>query len=315
MKFLLWLMLFFSVLFLGTVLFNQEQIMHPKKRALQTYHYDWLEHPQKHGIKIEKHSSRNGSPYLIVSLSKNHIQSKRQLLLEKQLKTQGLKKSHGLLVLLHGKNGRKEDLLPVAERYVSLGFTCILPDLPRHGESKVETLYYATAYKEQHYVDEILDDVSQHLKIDKNLYIWGMSLGGAFAIQTVAHSKYQFKKMILVSTFVRLDRVLKEKATSLFGSFFGSMLYGSLEKSLELFYDFKPSSANSAKIARKLRIPLYQVHGKKDELISFEQGKALFKSFASKKKQLYLDEEGTHHNILVTKHEFYKESGIFLCEH
>jgi len=310
MKKILWFLTLLLVVFVGIVLVNQEQIMHPKKRELQAYHFDWLEYPQKHGMKIEQHKSKESTPYLVVVAQTP--KSKRQRLLEEQLKAQAFQKSQGVLVLLHGKNGRKEDLLPVAERYITLGFTCILPDLPRHGESKVDTLYYATTPKEQAYVDEVLDDASQYVKIDDELFIWGMSLGGAFAIQTVTHSKYHFKKMVLVATFERLDRVLKEKSSALFGSFVGGLLYASLEKSLELFYNFNPSDSNSAKMAESIKIPLYQVHGEKDELISVEQGKILFKSFDSKEKRFVLDVEGTHHNILVTKHKFYKESSLFL---
>ena len=310
-KIFIFFALLLSILVL-IILFNQEQIMHPKKRELQEYHFDWLEHPQKHGMKIEKHRSVHDTPYLVVVAQTP--KSKRQRLLEEQLKNQAFQKSQGILVLLHGKNGRKEDLLPVAERYISLGFTCILPDLPRHGESNVETLYYATTQKEQQYVDEVLDDASQYVKVDNNLFIWGMSLGGAFAIQTVAHSKYHFKKMVLVATFERLDRVLGEKSSELFGSFVGGLLSASLEKSLSFFYNFNPSNSNSAKMAESIKIPLYQVHGEKDELISVEQGKTLFKSFASNEKTLFLDVEGNHHNILVTQHQFYKESGLFLLK-
>jgi alpha-beta hydrolase superfamily lysophospholipase len=302
-------LLLLLVLFVAVVFVNQEQIMHPKKRALQSYHYEWLNHPEKHGMSIAKHKSKEGTPYLIVTAQE--LNSKRQRLLAKQLGN--IKKTEqGTLVLLHGKNGRKEDLLPVVERYLVLGFTCILPDLPTHGESKVETLYYGTTSTEQHYVDEVLDDASTHFKLGKELSIWGMSLGGAFAIQTVAHSKYAFKKMVLVATFERLDRVLQEKSFALFGSFLGSMLYVSLQRSLEFFYNFNPNSANSAKLATTLSLPLYLVHGEKDELISVEQGKVLFKKFASKKKSFFLDLQGNHHNILVTKHQFFKESGLFL---
>jgi fermentation-respiration switch protein FrsA (DUF1100 family) len=116
----------------------------------------------------------------------------------------------------------------------------------------------------------------------------------------------------LVSTFDRLDEVLKRKSMSIFGELFGGYLYKGLEKSLALFYDFYPSKVNSVKIAKTLNIPLYMVHGKKDELITHEQGKKLFDAFASEKKAFYLDVEGDHHNILVTGHEFYKESGLFL---
>jgi len=314
MKKLLFAFLLLLLLFIVVVLFNQEEIMNPKKRKLQDYHYDWLEDTLKHGISIEKHISKNKTPYLIVSQNSTKGLSKRQKLLAKQLGEFKPKAHNGTLVLLHGKNGRKEDLLPVAERYVYLGFRCLLIDLPHHGESRVKHLYYGTKSYEQHYVDEVLDDASKYITIDESLFMWGMSLGGAFAITNVAHSKYNYKAMVLVSTFDSLDEVLKNKSASIFGSLFGKLLYQGLEKSLALFYNFNPSDADSAKIAERLEIPLYMVHGKKDELISPKQGKKLFDTFASREKVFYLDVEGNHHNILVTEHEFYKESGEFLID-
>jgi len=311
MKKLFFAFLLLLVLFKTIIFINQEEIMKPTKRMLQSYHYDWLEHPLEHGMNIEKHQSQNKTPYLIVTQNKTKGLSKRQVLLQEQLRKETHSKVNGTLVLLHGKNGRKEDLLPVAERYVSLGFTCLLIDLPHHGDSKLDALYYSTKKHEQLYVDEVLEDASKYVNIE-HLSMWGMSLGGAFAIANVAHSKHKYEALVLVATFERLDKVLKQKSQAIFGDAFGGLLYKGLEKSLALFYDFEPRAVNSAKIAQNLKLPLYMVHGKKDELISHEQGKKLFESFASKEKTFYLDVDGDHHNILVTKHEFFKESGEFL---
>jgi len=314
MKKLFFFLLFLVLLFSITIFLNQENIMHPKKRVLQPYHYDWLEHSLKHGISINKHVSKNKIPYLIVTQTRTKKLSQRQEVFLKQLGEVDLKKQKGTLVLLHGKNGRKEDLLPVAERYVTLGFSCLLIDLPCHGESKIETLYYGTKAYEQHYVDEVLDDASHYIMLDKPLAIWGISLGGAFAIRNVAHSRYTFTTMVLVSTFDSLEHVLRGKSINLFGNVLGTVLYEGLDKSLALFYDFDPSLVNSAQIAEKLELPLYMLHGKRDELIGYTQGQNLFEHFSSKDKIFYLDEKGDHHNILVTKHQFYKESGLFLLE-
>ena len=67
----------------------------------------------------------------------------RQRQLRAQLRTRGLAlpvygNVHGTLILLHARKGRKEDLLPVAERFAAAGFRCLIPDLPAHGESRVE---------------------------------------------------------------------------------------------------------------------------------------------------------------------------------
>ena len=313
MKKLLFLFLGLLVLFKTIIFVNQKGIIHPEKRLLQEYHHEWLEKPLEHGMKIDKYASKKKTPYLLVQQDSTKGFSKRQMLLKEQLGAYRLEKEAGVLVLLHGKNGRKEDLLPVAERYVSMGFTCLLIDLPHHGESKLEGLYYTTKDYEKMYVDEVLEDASKYISLEnKALYMWGMSLGGAFAIANVSNSKHKFEAMVLVATFDRLDNVLREKSKAVFGEIFGGFLYQGLEKSLAFFYDFNPHLVDSAKLAKKLELPIYMMHGKKDELISYQQGQKLFDAFASKEKKLYLDEEGNHHNILVTKHQFYKESGLFL---
>lgn len=316
MKRYIWIPVLLLLAYAGIVWFNQHTIMHPNKRLLQEYHKEWLNHPQKHSMKIEKHSTVDGIPYLIVKHNPSLPNSKRKQSLLKQLIEKGVSvenlKQRAVLVLLHGKNGRKEDLLPVAERYMVLGFTCVLPDLPLHGESKIATLYYGTIKSEQHYVDSVLDDALAYIgRLDK-LSIWGMSLGGAFALRSVTHSKYRFDSMVLVSTFDRLDGVLKDKSESIFGSVIGSFLYRGLELGLDLFYDFDPRSANSAKLASEVKTPLYMMHGEKDELISIHRGEVLFKSFGSSKKRFVRDKDGDHHNILVTSYPFYLESGLFL---
>jgi len=118
--------------------------------------------------------------------------------------------------------------------------------------------------------------------------------------------------MVLVSTFDRLDHVLKGKSINLFGKTLGTLLYEGLDKSLAIFYDFEPRFVNSDQIAEKMELPIYMVHGKRDELIGYKQGQNLFDHFTSTSKRFYLDEDGNHHNILITKHQFYKESGLFL---
>jgi alpha-beta hydrolase superfamily lysophospholipase len=309
MKKLLLILLIFLVLLKTIIFINQKDIMTPEKRELQPYHLEWLERPLEHGMEIQKHFTKSKIPYMVVTQNSTQGLSKRQKVLAQQLDDVQIEKNEKTLVLLHGKNGRKEDLLPVAERYVLLGFRCILIDLPHHGESQAKRLYYSTKAYEKNYVDEVLEDLD--LNTDE-LYIWGMSLGGAFAIANVMDSKYSFKAMVLVATFDNLQTVLREKSKALFGQLFGGLLYHALEKSLVLFYDLKPSEVDSGALAKSLTLPLYMMHGKKDELISHQEGKKLFDKFASTEKKFHLDEEGDHHNILTTKHEFYKESGLFL---
>ena len=61
MKKLFFLLVLLLVLFKTIIFVNQENIMHPQKRVLQAYHYDWLEHSLEHGINIKKHVSKDGT--------------------------------------------------------------------------------------------------------------------------------------------------------------------------------------------------------------------------------------------------------------
>ena len=318
-KKLLILLLLLFLVFMATVLFNQQQIMHPKRRTLQAYHYKWLEHPEQHSmkiIKIEKHPE-----ILIVKFNANVLRSKRAKKIETELLSKGYSleelKDNGIMMLFHGKNGRKEDLLPVAERYVTAGFTCILVDLPAHGENLSEKLRYGQGLDASLY-EEVLTVVQNKVEVkNQPLYFWGMSLGGAYAISSSQHDKRVFqepKAVILVATFDKLSHVLKEKSVKIFGDYLGKVLYKILSFSLQTFYNFDPEKADSASTAQTIDLPVFMLHGKKDELIGYQHGKRLFQSFHTKKKEFHLDEQGNHHNILVTNYPFYLESIDFLLK-
>jgi fermentation-respiration switch protein FrsA (DUF1100 family) len=94
----------------------------------------------------------------------------------------------------------------------------------------------------------------------------------------------------------------------------GNVLYKSLLVSLELFCSFDPEKSDSVEKAKGIDIPLFMLHGKKDKLIGYEHGEKLFKAFSNKNREFHLDENGDHHNILITDYPFYKKSIEFLLK-
>lgn len=299
--------------FIATIIYNQENIIHPQRRVLQAYHYEWLNHPEAHNMKILK--VKNRKDILIVKYDSTVRVSKRSQKVLDGLKKIGYKKNQlqnrGILMMFHGKNGRKEDLLPVAERYISAGFTCILVDLPAHGESSKKSTNYGYMMG-----DEVLSVVKEYVDVyTQPLYFWGMSLGGRYAItsaQAVKKISPQPKALILVSTFDKLSYVFKGKSTDLFGAYVGKILYKGLAFSLNLFYNFDPEKIDSAIMAQKINIPIFMLHGKEDKLIGYKHGKNLFEQFPNTQKVFHLDAKGNHHNILVTDYPFYLKSIEFL---
>ena len=298
--------------------YAQELILSPTKKPLEPYHQMRLDTPQKYNMNISSYfTKKEYIPYLFVTLNNTQPLSKKATKLRQEINdinaTINFSNNNSTILMLHGKNGRKEDLLPIAQRYVALGFDCILVDIPAHGDSRQKRLYYGTKDYEKKYVDSVLDDIVKYHKIDKNkLLLWGYSLGGVFAIESAYHSKYNFKGMVLVSTFDLLEGVLEDKSKLILGDFLGEKIYKLLDFSLDKFYDSDISMANSLTLAKDIKIPIFLAHGEKDQLISINRGKKLFNQFSSPYKQLSIDITATHQTIFITKKKFYAKSGLFL---
>ena len=89
---------------------------------------------------MEKFVSSDGMPCLVCTPEPVDEFSKRAGIIREQLTDKGVSLKPageviGTLLILHGRSGIKEDYLPVAERFCAVGFRCIIPDLPGHGNN------------------------------------------------------------------------------------------------------------------------------------------------------------------------------------
>ncbi len=311
--------IFIFLLFLPLVLFfyAQERVVSPERKPLENYHRIRLDDPRKFSMRITHHSTQKERiPYLFVSLDDTRGLSDRAQKVRREVSAMegrvDFSTRDATIVMLHGKNGRKEDLLPMAERYTALGFDCILIDIPAHGESALHRLYYGTKVHEQEYVDRVIEDAALHHSVNTGrLLLWGYSLGGAFAVRSAYTSKYDFKAMVLVATFDALDGILEDKSKSIFGDLIGVPIYRIFEKSMKVFYDLDITKASSVTLAKSIRIPVFFTHGSHDPLIAIRRGKSLFDRFASPRKYFNEDKDADHQTIFITKQQFYAQSGLF----
>lgn len=132
----------------ATIIYQGHKLAKPDRRALQAYHQEWLQKPGEHGISVTHCTLIDGKvPCLLVTPDSGVPLGRRGKLLRRQVRELGRPlQAHGHIsgniVLLHGRNGRKEDLLPVAERFCAVGLRCIIPDLPAHGENPIPTVQF-----------------------------------------------------------------------------------------------------------------------------------------------------------------------------
>lgn len=306
------------ILFFGLAsLYIGKQLAQPSRRSLQDYHLSFLETPSLHGVIVRSTVlDELETPVLCLEPSKELSIGKRGEILRKQLREKGVELSEfgevkGTLVMLHGRTGRKEDLLTAAERFCAIGFRCVIPDMPAHGESMKKSVGFGWGAEEESLASDILSLSAKEFGFEiRNASLWGMSMGGAFAIKGAAKSEIPWEKMILVCTFDSLDSVVEQRARA-FGPF-GDFLATGGGEATKLFGGVSPKKIRSIDLVPQFKLPVLVVHGTADQLITLEQGEALFSALGSKHKKMIEVPNATHNNILVTDYPLYAAMGEWL---
>ncbi len=291
----------------GVVGYYHYKMFSSSKRGLSGYHYYWFEKLKESHLSLKYYKNRS---YLIIKATSKTLSSTRFRLLRENFRHRGLgveRLNSHIVILLHGKNGIKEDLLPLAEKFAAMGFISIIPTLPLESNRAHKGVFNLEAS----FLDTILDDAKKHIDIHKKIAIWGFSLGGAYAILNVAHSKYRFSAIALFSTFDNLEYVIRDKSQALFGKNLGEFIADIFIKSLRVIDKIEIEKTDITRYAKDIDIPVLLIHGSEDKIVSYKRAKELYKSFASKKKFFIVD-KSNHKSVL--KWSLLCKSGFFLIK-
>lgn len=115
---------------------------------------------------------------------------------------------------MHGHFGRKENHLPVSERFCAIGFRCLLFDVPDHGEHPSPTTTFAL--NEAMLPRAVLESAAQRFGFDPRpagLFV-ALSLGGAIAlIAAVQERDADIHSVVAeLSSFAILSQVIEHEA-------------------------------------------------------------------------------------------------------
>lgn len=286
----------------GWILTHQaaEKLLTVRRKPLEEHHLKTLTNPADFGLQIQQLlvTAPDGISIdaLWVSPSPNPGQAIKMRRMQQRL---GLKTApaRGTIVLLHGRGGCKEDCLPITERFCAAGFACLILDSRAHGQSGGRYCTYGRL--EAGDVSAALDAaLARHGPGAAPFGIWGISLGGAIALQTAAADD-RIEAVISIGTFANLGEVSAEVANRRLSAHAGSaitplvLLEASRTAGTNLF------RANPTSAAARLRIPAMIVHGEKDGLIAAEHGQQIFRSIADPRKQHRQISEATHGSVLL----------------
>ncbi len=174
------------------------------------------------------------------------------------------------LLFCHGNAGNICDRLPNVKLLLDIPVNVFIFDYRGYGKSEgspTEEGVYGDAEAAWDFITKEKGIKAEHI------VVYGRSLGGAIAINLALNRPVT--ALILESTFYSL----KELAGKSFPYIF--------------FYPFIPSRFNNAEKIKRIRIPLFIIHGDSDTTVPWRHGKRLFE-IANPPKQFWLV-KGAHH--------------------
>ena len=311
-----------AVAFIGTAIWGSGKLVHPDRRALMDYHRETQAAPTRFGLKIEPYTGPSSTPCLLLSPSEMPGEAKKGQIVRQLLTNRGIQLApwgqiRGTLFLLHGYCGRKEDYFPIAERFCAAGFRCIVIDLPGHGDNPAPTATFGK--NEVQLVESVLDDAAGRFHFSPtHCGLFGLSQGGAIALQAAARPGSRWNAIASVSAFASLDQPVRYSADRISPLLAKITPFTTAACACGVRYrvGFFPSEIQPVSAAASIRIPAFIAHGDLDDFIPIRSGEEIFKAIPTADKSFHPIHGAGHHNVLSTgSHELYADICEFYLRH
>ena len=192
----------------------------------------------------------------------------------------------GTVAMFHGHGGNKSGVLHEAEAFRAMGYNTLLLDFRAHGGSEGHTT--TIGYKESEDVKLAYDYLQQ--SGEKNIILWGISLGAATITKAVNDYNITPQKIILEMPFGSLpDAVegrmkmmgLPAQPISALLTFWGGVEHG--------FWAFNIRPCDYVK---KIRCPVLLQWGKNDPRVAEKETMSIYNNISAQKKLAVYDKSG-----------------------
>lgn len=303
---------------LGIAWWAGGEIASPPRRALMDYHREHLDHAAAHGMRIDRFTAGDGTPCLVASPSGQA--AARGAKIRAELTARGMSLSEfgrirGALVLVHGRKGRKEDYLPVAERFCAAGFRCVIPDLPAHGEHPVTVATYGV--REAALPARVLAEAARKFGFPPQpAGLVGLSMGGSVAMHAAAEPDAPWSALAVIATFDSLATVIQGQAEQRFGRLCGPPLGEASARVYEMRTGLPLSQIQPVAKAEQAGVPTLVAHGTADPVAPIAAGRRLFDAIpdSQPKKWVEIPDAG-HDDVLITAYPIYAEIAAWMLDH
>lgn len=298
--------------------YGSERLVSPQRRSLQDYHKDILGKPDEYGLRIQAFTGPEQTPCLLVTPSPSPGEAKKSRILRDELTRRGVSlppwgTELGTVVMLYGHGGRKEDHLPICERFTAAGFRCLLLDVPGQGESPAP--FGTFGVTEAPLIEKVLAVASSKFGFGPSpTCLFGVSQGGAIALQTAARTPSKWTAVASIATFSSLDRPVIATAKEMVPKnlhFCCPLAAACVSCGTRVRAGFWPADVRPVDAAAELNMPVFIAHGDQDGYIGIDQARDIFAAIPSSRKSFHVVKGANHNNVLATgSHGLYAD----VCE-
>ena len=198
----------------------------------------------------------------------------------------------GTVILLHQLTVNKSYVLREAEEFLFLGYNVLMFDFRGHGGSDGNTTTLGSRESED--LKLAWDFVKQ--KGEKNIFLWGSSLGAAVITKAINDYNIKPSGVILEMPFASLQNHLEGRSRALGfpGEPFGFLvtLWVGIEQGYNGF------SHRPAEYVKKINCPVLLQWGTNDVYILKEQEEKFYNNIPGSKKRFVIYENAAHQSFL-----------------
>ncbi len=210
-----------------------------------------------------------------------------------------VKNAKGTVCLFHGHGGKKSGNNEESIVFRNLGYNTFQLDFRAHGNSEGNTS--AIGYDESEDVKLAYDYIAN--KGEKNIVLWGISMGGAAISKSIYDYQLQPTKVILEMSFgsilqagegrIKMMKLPGEPLATLI-TFWGGIEHG--------FWAF---SMKPTEFVKKINCPVLVQWGAHDPRVSRSETETIYNNIVSPKKMIVYENSG-HESLCKKEHDKWK---------
>jgi len=197
----------------------------------------------------------------------------------------------GTVILFHGHGGNKSGVIKEAQSFNKMGYNTMLVDFRAHGNSEGNTC--TIGYDESEDVKLAYDHIKS--KGEKNMVLWGISMGASTITKAVKDYQLDPQKIILEMPFATIKDAVRGrlKIMGLPAEPIGTLLtfWGGTE------HGFWAFGMRPQEFVTSIKCPVLLQWGLNDPRVSRSEEDILFNNIPNKNKKFVIYETAAHESL------------------